>query len=190
MATYSRILAREIPWTEEPGGLQPMESGRVGYNLATEQQQHLLFWRLTQQNHGSKNLGCTRNELVVTDHLCEQVWEVWSQRAESKKTMVNVAGSQQGQVSTSPPFKNIIVNTTGSQRAAKGKLKWQRERKREDVVWVPVHEMQSLGGFHLFSKMGGSLLKRRGRKWDWEFKETSSGERMNEKMFEQTQGST
>ena len=78
--------------------------------------------------------------------------------------MVNVAGSQQGQVSTSPPFKNIIVNTTGSQRAAKGKLKCQRERKREDVVWVPVHEMQSLGGFHLFSKMGGSLLKRRGRK--------------------------
>ena len=24
MATYSRILAWEIPWTEEPGGLQSM----------------------------------------------------------------------------------------------------------------------------------------------------------------------
>ena len=24
MATYSSILAWEIPWTEEPGGLQPM----------------------------------------------------------------------------------------------------------------------------------------------------------------------
>ena len=24
MATHSRILAWEIPWTEEPGGLQPM----------------------------------------------------------------------------------------------------------------------------------------------------------------------
>ena len=25
MATFSSILAREIPWTEEPGGLQSME---------------------------------------------------------------------------------------------------------------------------------------------------------------------
>ena len=26
MATHSSILASEIPWTEEPGGLQPMGS--------------------------------------------------------------------------------------------------------------------------------------------------------------------
>ena len=26
MATYSSILAWEIPWTEEPGGLESMES--------------------------------------------------------------------------------------------------------------------------------------------------------------------
>ena len=26
MATHSSILAWRIPWTEEPGGLQPMES--------------------------------------------------------------------------------------------------------------------------------------------------------------------
>ena len=30
MATYSSILACEIPWTEEPGGLQPLRSQRVG----------------------------------------------------------------------------------------------------------------------------------------------------------------
>ena len=29
MATHSRILAWEIPWTEEPGGLQSMGSQRV-----------------------------------------------------------------------------------------------------------------------------------------------------------------
>ena len=29
MATYSTILAWEIPWTEEPGGLQSMGSQRV-----------------------------------------------------------------------------------------------------------------------------------------------------------------
>ena len=32
MATHSSILAWEIPWTEEPGGLQSMGSQRVGYN--------------------------------------------------------------------------------------------------------------------------------------------------------------
>ena len=32
MATHSSILAWEIPWTEEPGGLQSMGSRRVGYN--------------------------------------------------------------------------------------------------------------------------------------------------------------
>ena len=32
MATHSSILARKIPWTEEPGGLQPMGSQRVGHN--------------------------------------------------------------------------------------------------------------------------------------------------------------
>ena len=32
MATHSRILAWEIPWTEEPGGLQSMGSQRVGHD--------------------------------------------------------------------------------------------------------------------------------------------------------------
>ena len=30
MATHSNILAWRIPWTEEPGRLQPMGSQRVG----------------------------------------------------------------------------------------------------------------------------------------------------------------
>ena len=29
MATHSSILAWRIPWTEEPGGLQSMESQRI-----------------------------------------------------------------------------------------------------------------------------------------------------------------
>ena len=32
MATHSSILAWEIPWTEEPGGLQSMGLQRVGHN--------------------------------------------------------------------------------------------------------------------------------------------------------------
>ena len=32
IASHSGILAWRIPWTEEPGGLQSMESQRVGHN--------------------------------------------------------------------------------------------------------------------------------------------------------------
>ena len=34
MAIYSSILACEIPWTEEPGELQPTGSQRVGHHWA------------------------------------------------------------------------------------------------------------------------------------------------------------
>ena len=40
MATHASILAWEIPWTEEPGGLQSMGLQRVRHNLATKQQQY------------------------------------------------------------------------------------------------------------------------------------------------------
>ena len=38
MATQSSILAWEIPWTEEPGGLQCMGLQTVRHDLATKQQ--------------------------------------------------------------------------------------------------------------------------------------------------------
>ena len=34
MATLSSILAWKIPWTEEPGGLQSMESQRIKHELS------------------------------------------------------------------------------------------------------------------------------------------------------------
>ena len=40
MAIHSSILAWEIPWTEEPGGLQSMGSQRVGHDLRAKQQQN------------------------------------------------------------------------------------------------------------------------------------------------------
>ena len=43
MATHSSTLAWKIPLTEEPVGLQSMESQRVGHNLATKQQQQPII---------------------------------------------------------------------------------------------------------------------------------------------------
>ena len=41
MASCSSILAWEVPWTEEPGGLQSMGSHRVRHDLETE---HTHVW--------------------------------------------------------------------------------------------------------------------------------------------------
>ena len=43
MATHSGIHDWEIPWTEEPGGLQSMGSQRVGHELATKTTSSSLF---------------------------------------------------------------------------------------------------------------------------------------------------
>ena len=37
MAPHSSIVAWKIPWTQKAGGLQSMESQRVGHDLATKQ---------------------------------------------------------------------------------------------------------------------------------------------------------
>ena len=44
MATHSSILAWEMPWTEEPGGLQSTGLQRVGRDLATKPPPHLSFY--------------------------------------------------------------------------------------------------------------------------------------------------
>ena len=42
MTTCSSILAWEIPYTEEPGGLQSTGSQRVRHDSATEEQQQAI----------------------------------------------------------------------------------------------------------------------------------------------------
>ena len=54
MATHSSILARRIPWTEEPGGLKSTGSQRIRHYWATECKCSLILWCL----------------LFVSVHLC------------------------------------------------------------------------------------------------------------------------
>ena len=51
MATHSSILAWEIPWTEEPGGLQSIQSQRVGHDWSDWARMHTHI----TLNEGSKN---------------------------------------------------------------------------------------------------------------------------------------
>ena len=41
IAIHFSILTWEIPWTEQPSGLQSTGSQRVRHNLAAKQQQHI-----------------------------------------------------------------------------------------------------------------------------------------------------
>ena len=43
MATHSSILAWKIPWVREPGGLQSLESQRVGHDLVTKRPQPIFM---------------------------------------------------------------------------------------------------------------------------------------------------
>ena len=68
MAAHSSTLAWKIPWTEEPGGLQSMESQRVGH----EERLHFHFSLLCMgEGNGnalvflpgeSQGWGCTESD--------------------------------------------------------------------------------------------------------------------------------
>ena len=51
MAIHSSILAWEIPWAEEPGGLPSMVLQRFGYNKATQQQLDFQFTSVHLLSH-------------------------------------------------------------------------------------------------------------------------------------------
>ena len=60
MATHSSILARRIPWTEEPGGLQSTGSQRVGHDWSdlactnchlSSSLYHVLTWVTVSASH-------------------------------------------------------------------------------------------------------------------------------------------
>ena len=64
MATHPSILAWEIPWTEEPGGLQSMVLQRVGHDWLTK--------------HNSQNSKYIRSE-YLTNWIWKRRWKSFSE---------------------------------------------------------------------------------------------------------------
>ena len=56
MATHSSILARKIPWTLEPGGLQAIGLQRIGHTERTHNMQFFrsLIWETCGGKHQQK----------------------------------------------------------------------------------------------------------------------------------------
>ena len=64
MATHSSVLAWEIPWTEETGGLQSTGAQSVGHDLATKQHK-AWHCRAKEQASNDRERG-KREETVYT----------------------------------------------------------------------------------------------------------------------------
>ena len=62
MATHSSILARKIPWTEEPAGLQSMGSERVRNDWATEHS--------TQHDTQTKKIITEASQMLIQLPFC------------------------------------------------------------------------------------------------------------------------
>ena len=74
MATHSSILAWEIPWTDEPGGLySPWGCKRVRYDITTKQQQQRVT-KACRKFSGVKVMGCkvmeTQTLILVKKKAC------------------------------------------------------------------------------------------------------------------------
>ena len=71
MATHASILAWRIPWTEEPGGLQPTGLQRVGHNWAQQHVAIIPFYSLPKSqlfhlwNGNYKTYVCQRGSLTT-----------------------------------------------------------------------------------------------------------------------------
>ena len=70
MATHSSILARRVPWTEEPGGLQSTGLQRVRHNLShvvTETDSQAVSgtsFPEVPSRFGVRNRGCLEDYIV------------------------------------------------------------------------------------------------------------------------------
>ena len=62
IAAPSSVLAWRIPWTEEPGRLQPMVLQRVTHDWATKEQQHWMYYTAETGSVGWR--GCVTVRLL------------------------------------------------------------------------------------------------------------------------------
>ena len=101
MATHSSILAWEIPWTEEPGGLQFMGYQRVRHGLATTTAKHLKkkkCWSIQSENSRMEKRKRKRQEI-----------RKWENRLEQRKQ--HRGNDQTEEVEKSPDTNNCHENS-------------------------------------------------------------------------------
>ena len=73
MATHSRILAWEIPWTEEPGGLQSLGSQKSQTQLSMHAQGGILAPK--RKRHGAfEHISCDQGPNTASPSISIISW--------------------------------------------------------------------------------------------------------------------
>ena len=113
MAPHSSTLAWEIPWTEEPGGLQSMGSWRVGHDWATS----LSLFSLSCIGEGNGNplqCSCLENPrdggawwAAVYGVAQSQTWLKWFSSSSSSNHGIEIPSSCSSFLSSS--FIKLIL---------------------------------------------------------------------------------
>ena len=114
MATYSSILAWKIPWTEEPGGIQPMGSQKSWTRRSDKQQQHffktglVLILKCDSANHLlqclqlplSHSTSNQTSQVKALRRTCELYCSPWDFLGDDPFTV---------SISTRPTYKQIFL---------------------------------------------------------------------------------
>ena len=85
MASHSSISVWRIPWTEEPGGLQSVESKGVGHDWGTHSHAHSITKPSTEES----DLEFDNDGVVEPDHNAPQ--EMGDKNVEITKEMMDQA---------------------------------------------------------------------------------------------------
>ena len=101
MAPHSSILAWRIPWAEEPGGLQSIESQGVGHHLVTEPQERSsmptgylnFFWKTPPESLNVVIIRCYPSsyfsQLLTGPCVLSKICSTFEQMQGRKKKMIN-----------------------------------------------------------------------------------------------------
>ena len=85
MAACSSILAWEIPWTEVPGGLQPIGLQRIGHHWATKHTlihnilkwvECILYLSLREIGHRLNDLPNATSEKAMAPYYSTLAWKI------------------------------------------------------------------------------------------------------------------
>ena len=123
MATHSSILAWEIPWTEEPGGLQSMGSQRVRHDLVTNHIYifYILNWGVREDSWES--LDC--KEIKPVNPKGNQPW-IFIGRTDAEA---------EAPILRPPDVKNWLMGKWVATLML-GKSEGRRRRGRQRMRWL------------------------------------------------------
>ena len=138
MAIHSRTIAWKIPWTEEPGRLQPMGSQRVGHDWATSLHSTSLHFAQTHVHwvsdaiHPSHPLFSPSLPLNLAQHQSLFQW-VYSSHQVVKYYSFSLRNSPSSEYSVLVSFRMEWFDLLGVQGTLKSLL--QHHSSKVSILW-------------------------------------------------------